>query len=93
MLGINNRDLQTFKVDIRNNAVIMESAAGRHALERGFIFAGESGIFTPQDVSFVQVIFCSMKQDLQYICSDDRCASLRHNLKNFSYCMLLLLKL
>lgn len=29
MLGINNRDLETFKVDITNNARIMESAAGQ----------------------------------------------------------------
>ncbi len=34
MLGINNRDLQTFEVDIENNRRIMESSAGqqvRHA--------------------------------------------------------------
>ena len=55
MLGINNRDLQTFKVDINNNKVIMESQAGQQALERGLIFAGESGIFTPEHVKFVQV--------------------------------------
>lgn len=29
MLGINNRDLETFKVDITNNARIMESAPGQ----------------------------------------------------------------
>lgn len=29
MLGINNRDLQTFKVDIDNNRRIMESSAGQ----------------------------------------------------------------
>ena len=29
MLGINNRDLETFKVDIANNARIMESAPGQ----------------------------------------------------------------
>jgi indole-3-glycerol phosphate synthase len=29
MLGINNRDLQTFKVDLDNNRVIMESDAGK----------------------------------------------------------------
>jgi indole-3-glycerol phosphate synthase len=29
MLGINNRDLQTFKVDIENNRRIMESSAGQ----------------------------------------------------------------
>ncbi len=29
MLGINNRDLQTFKVDLDNNRRIMESSAGQ----------------------------------------------------------------
>ena len=29
MLGINNRDLQTFEVDIENNRRIMESSAGQ----------------------------------------------------------------
>ena len=29
MLGINNRDLQTFKVDLQNNQRIMGSAAGK----------------------------------------------------------------
>lgn len=55
MLGINNRDLQTFKVDLNNNKVIMESSAGQEALKKGLIFAGESGIFTPEHVAFVKV--------------------------------------
>ena len=29
MLGINNRDLATFKVDLHNNKVIMDSPAGQ----------------------------------------------------------------
>lgn len=29
MLGINNRDLGTFKVDLHNNKVIMDSPAGQ----------------------------------------------------------------
>ncbi len=39
MLGINNRDLQTFKVDLQNNQRIMDSGAGKevrlaHELEQ-----------------------------------------------------------
>ena len=59
MLGINNRDLQTFKVDLGNNKVIMESEAGRRAVSKGLIFAGESGINTPEDVRFVKVSQCN----------------------------------
>lgn len=55
MLGINNRDLQTFKVDLGNNKVIMDSSAGQEALSKGLMFAGESGIYTPEDVAYVKV--------------------------------------
>ncbi|PRW39057.1 indole-3-glycerol phosphate synthase [Chlorella sorokiniana] len=58
MLGINNRDLQTFKVDLDNTKQIMESPAGQQVLQRGLIMAGESGIFTPADVAFVQSAGC-----------------------------------
>ncbi|KAI3431529.1 hypothetical protein D9Q98_004579 [Chlorella vulgaris] len=58
MLGINNRDLQTFKVDLANTQEIMESAAGREVTARGIVMAGESGIFTPADVAVVQSAGC-----------------------------------
>jgi indole-3-glycerol phosphate synthase len=32
----------------------MESAAGQEVLRRGLIMAGESGIFTPEHVAYVQ---------------------------------------
>lgn len=54
LLGINNRDLGTFKVDLANTKDIMESEAGRQVKERGILMVGESGIFTPEDVAYVQ---------------------------------------
>jgi indole-3-glycerol phosphate synthase len=54
LLGINNRDLGTFKVDLDVTRRIMESAPGREVTARGIIMVGESGIFTPDDVAFVQ---------------------------------------
>ncbi|KAG2498511.1 hypothetical protein HYH03_003762 [Edaphochlamys debaryana] len=58
LLGINNRDLGTFKVDLACTQRIMESAPGREVTERGIIMVGESGIFTPDDVAFVQKAGC-----------------------------------
>lgn len=40
MLGINNRDLGTFKVDLGITQRIMESEAGKEALRRGFLVRG-----------------------------------------------------
>ena len=58
MLGINNRDLQTFKVDLANTEAIMESDAGKQVLERGLMMASESGIFVHDDVLRVQNAGC-----------------------------------
>ena len=38
-LGINNRDLQTFKVDLAHTAAIMESAAGQQVCVCGCVFS------------------------------------------------------
>lgn len=40
MLGINNRDLQTFKVDLDNNRRIMESSAGQQVRNFSSCFSG-----------------------------------------------------
>lgn len=53
MLGINNRDLGTFKVDLAHTARLMDTAPGREVAARGILMVGESGIFTPADVAFV----------------------------------------
>jgi indole-3-glycerol phosphate synthase len=58
MLGINNRDLQTFKVDLAVTEHIMASPEGQEVISRGLIMAGESGIFTPEDVARVQAAGC-----------------------------------
>ena len=52
MLGINNRDLGTFKVDLDVTRQIMASEAGKGALAAGKLVACESGVFTPADAAF-----------------------------------------
>ncbi|KAF5837594.1 indole-3-glycerol phosphate synthase-domain-containing protein [Dunaliella salina] len=54
LLGINNRDLGTFKVDLGLTQKLMSSPPGQQAKERGIVVTGESGIFTPDDVAEVQ---------------------------------------
>lgn len=58
LLGINNRDLRTFEITLDNTRIIMESDAGKQVQERGILMVGESGIFTPDDVAFVQKHGC-----------------------------------
>ena len=58
MLGINNRDLGTFHVDLATTEKIMASPAGQEVMSRGILMAGESGIFTPADVARVQTAGC-----------------------------------
>ena len=86
LLGINNRDLETFEVTLENTRIIMESAAGeqvsdircsaplcltpqaRHLTggiwsgaqvqDRGLLMLSESGIFTPDDVAYVDKCGC-----------------------------------
>jgi len=53
-LGINNRDLTTFEVTLENTKTIMESDAGKEVLDRGILMTGESGIFTYDDVAYLQ---------------------------------------
>lgn len=55
-LGINNRDLTTFEITLENTRKVMDSDAGREVLNRGLLMTGESGIFTYEDVEFVQKV-------------------------------------
>ncbi|XP_009608150.1 indole-3-glycerol phosphate synthase, chloroplastic-like [Nicotiana tomentosiformis] len=54
LIGINNRDLGTFKVDISNTKKLLEGERGERIREKGIIVVGESGLFTPADIAYVQ---------------------------------------
>ncbi|KAH6819973.1 Aldolase-type TIM barrel family protein [Perilla frutescens var. hirtella] len=54
LVGINNRDLGTFKVDISNTKKLLEGERGERIREKGIIVVGESGLFTPADIAYVQ---------------------------------------
>ncbi|CAI9767354.1 unnamed protein product [Fraxinus pennsylvanica] len=54
LVGINNRDLETFKVDISNTKKLLEGDRGERIRQKGITVVGESGLFTPDDISYVQ---------------------------------------
>ncbi|PSR96465.1 Indole-3-glycerol phosphate synthase [Actinidia chinensis var. chinensis] len=54
LIGINNRDLETFEVDISNTKKLLEGKRGQMILEKDIIVVGESGLFTPDDIAYVQ---------------------------------------
>ncbi|CAA0836148.1 Indole-3-glycerol phosphate synthase-chloroplastic [Striga hermonthica] len=54
LVGINNRDLGTFKVDISNTKKLLQGERGERIREKGVIVVGESGLFTPADIAYVQ---------------------------------------
>ncbi|KAL5974354.1 hypothetical protein ACLOJK_031018 [Asimina triloba] len=54
LIGINNRDLETFNVDISNTKKLLEGERGEAICERDIIVVGESGLFTPDDITYVQ---------------------------------------
>lgn len=54
LIGINNRNLETFEVDTSNTKRLLEGKRGDLIRERGIIVVGESGLFTPDDVAYVQ---------------------------------------
>ncbi|TVU11006.1 hypothetical protein EJB05_44564 [Eragrostis curvula] len=51
LIGINNRSLETFEVDTANTTMLLERR-GDIIRNKG-ILVGESGLFTPEDVSYV----------------------------------------
>ncbi|KAL3814985.1 hypothetical protein ACJIZ3_016253 [Penstemon smallii] len=54
LIGINNRDLATFEVDIGNTKKLLEGERGQKILQKGITVVGESGLFTPADIAYVQ---------------------------------------
>lgn len=54
LIGINNRNLGTFKVDIANTKRLLEGERGQRIREKGVMVVGESGLFTPADIAYVQ---------------------------------------
>ncbi|CAA0820947.1 Aldolase-type TIM barrel family protein [Striga hermonthica] len=53
LVGINNRDLGTFVVDITNTKKLLEGERGQRIIEKGITVVGESGLFTPADIAYV----------------------------------------
>lgn len=54
LVGINNRDLGTFKVDLSNTKRLLEGERGQRARDKGITVVGESALFTPADIAYVQ---------------------------------------
>ncbi|XP_057787114.1 indole-3-glycerol phosphate synthase, chloroplastic-like [Salvia miltiorrhiza] len=54
LIGINNRDLETFELDIANTKKLLEGERGHKIREKGIMVVGESGLFTPADIAYVQ---------------------------------------
>ncbi|KAE8075501.1 hypothetical protein FH972_014212 [Carpinus fangiana] len=54
LIGINNRNLETFEVDISNTKKLLEGERSQRIREKDIIVVGESGLFTPDDIAFVQ---------------------------------------
>ncbi|KAL0285798.1 UNVERIFIED_CONTAM: Indole-3-glycerol phosphate synthase, chloroplastic [Sesamum calycinum] len=46
--------LGTFKVDISNTKKLLEGERGQRILQKGITVVGESGLFTPVDIAYVQ---------------------------------------
>lgn len=54
IIGINNRNLGTFEVDINNTKNLLIGERGKKIREKDILVVGESGLFTPDDIAFVQ---------------------------------------
>lgn len=53
LIGINNRDLGTFEVNISNTKRLLEGERGEIIRKKNILIVGESGLFIPEDISYV----------------------------------------
>ncbi|XP_076922408.1 indole-3-glycerol phosphate synthase, chloroplastic-like [Bidens hawaiensis] len=54
LIGINNRNLATFEVDIGNTKKLLEGKRGEMIRQKDITVVGESGLFTPAGIAYVQ---------------------------------------
>ncbi|XP_019095530.1 PREDICTED: indole-3-glycerol phosphate synthase, chloroplastic-like isoform X1 [Camelina sativa] len=54
LIGINNRNLETFEVDLGITKKLLEGERGELIRQKDILVVGESGLFTPEDIAFVQ---------------------------------------
>ncbi|CAN6911383.1 unnamed protein product, partial [Brassica oleracea] len=54
LIGINNRNLEAFEVDIGITKRLLEGERGELIRQKDILVVGESGLFTPEDIAFVQ---------------------------------------
>ncbi|GAV68455.1 IGPS domain-containing protein [Cephalotus follicularis] len=54
LIGINNRNLETFEVDTSITKRLLEGERGQVIHQKNIIVVGESGLFTPDDIAYVQ---------------------------------------
>ncbi|KAK4800928.1 hypothetical protein SAY86_021415 [Trapa natans] len=54
LIGINNRSLESFEVDNSNTKKLLEGERGDLIRQKDLIVVGESGLFTPDDIAYVQ---------------------------------------
>ncbi|XP_074577504.1 uncharacterized protein LOC141833898 [Curcuma longa] len=53
LIGINNRNLETFEVDISNTKKLLEGERRELVRKKGIKVVGESGLFIPRDISYL----------------------------------------
>ncbi|KAJ9537764.1 hypothetical protein OSB04_030497 [Centaurea solstitialis] len=54
LIVIKNRNLETFEVDISNTKKLLEGERGEKIRQKDILVIGESGLFSPADVAYVQ---------------------------------------